>query len=50
MFHKWDTNAFESFNKLLTKLLPKDRTYCSKIENKVIIRLVLGLPQSVGYK
>jgi hypothetical protein len=49
LFHGWDTNAVESFNKLLTKFLPKDRTYCKTIENKAIIHLALGL-QSVGYE
>jgi uncharacterized phage-associated protein len=29
LFHGWDTNAVKSFNKLLTKFLPKDRTYCT---------------------
>jgi hypothetical protein len=49
LFHGWDTNAVESFNKLLTMFLPKDRTYCNTIENKSRIHLALGL-QSVGYK
>jgi hypothetical protein len=47
LFYGWDTNDVESFNKLLTKFLPKDRTYCKTIENKARIHLVLGL-QSVG--
>jgi hypothetical protein len=42
-------NAVESLNKLLTKFLPKDRTYCNTIENKSRIHLWLGL-QTVGYK
>jgi hypothetical protein len=49
-FHGWDTNAVESFNKLLTKFLPKDRTYCDTIENKARIHVALGLQISVGYK
>jgi hypothetical protein len=49
LFHGWDTNAVESFNKLLTKFLPKDRTYCNTIENKTRIHVALGL-QSVGYR
>jgi hypothetical protein len=49
LFHGWDENAVESFNKLLTKFLPNDRTYCNMIENKARIHLALGL-QSVGYK
>jgi hypothetical protein len=49
LFHGWDMNAVESFNKLLTKFLPRDRTYCNTIENKSIIHLALAL-QSVGYK
>jgi hypothetical protein len=43
LFHGWDTNAVESFNKLLTKFLPKDRTHCNTIENKARIHETLGL-------
>jgi hypothetical protein len=49
LFHAWDTNGVESFNKRLTKFLPKDRTYCFSIENKVRIHVAVGL-QSVGYR
>lgn len=35
-------NAVEGFNKLLTKFVPKDRTFCYMIENKVIIHLASG--------
>jgi hypothetical protein len=51
LFYGWDTtDAFESFNKLLTKFLPKDSTYCNTIENKARIHVALGLQQNVGYK
>jgi hypothetical protein len=49
LFHGWDTNTVVSFNKLLTKFLPEDRTYYNTIENKARIHLALGL-QSVGKK
>jgi hypothetical protein len=49
LFHGWDKDAVESFNKLLTRFLPKDRMYCNTIENKARIHVALGL-QSVGYK
>jgi hypothetical protein len=48
LFHGWDSNVVETFNKLLTKILPKDQTYCNTIEKKTRIHLALGL-QSVGY-
>jgi hypothetical protein len=49
LFHGWDTNAVKSFNKLLSKFVPKDRKYFNTIENKARIHVGLGL-QSVGYK
>ena len=33
LFHSWDTNAVKGFNKLITKFLPKDLTFCKTIEN-----------------
>jgi hypothetical protein len=48
LFHGWDTNAVESFYKLLTEVLTKDRTCtATPLKNKAIIHLALGL-QSVG--
>jgi hypothetical protein len=47
LFHRYDTNTVEGFNKFLTKFLPKDRTYCQTIENKARTMLAAGL-QSVG--
>jgi hypothetical protein len=49
LFHEYDTNNVEGFNKFLTKFLPKDRTYCQTIENKARSMLAVGL-QSVGYR
>jgi hypothetical protein len=49
LFHQYDTNNVERFNKCLTKFLPKDRTYCQTIENKVRALLAAGL-QSIGYR
>ncbi len=43
LFHGWDTNTVESFNKLLTEFLLKDRMYCNTIENKSSIHVALGL-------
>jgi hypothetical protein len=42
LFHGWDTNTVKSFNKLLTKFLPKDRTFCNTIENKARIHVAFG--------
>jgi hypothetical protein len=47
LFHKYNTQKVEGFNKLLTKFLPKDKTYCQTIENEARIHLAVGL-QSVG--
>jgi hypothetical protein len=49
LFHQYDTNNVEGFNKFLTKFLPKDRTYCQTIENKARSMLVVGL-QSIGIR
>jgi hypothetical protein len=49
LFHQYDTNNVEGFNNVLTKLLPKDRTYCQTIENKVRALLAAGL-QSIGHR
>jgi hypothetical protein len=49
LFHRYDTNTVEGFNKFLTKLLPKDRTYCQTVENKARTMLAGGL-QSIGYR
>jgi hypothetical protein len=49
LFHQYDTNNVEGFNKCLTKFLPKDMTYCQTIENKVRALLAAGL-QSIGYR
>jgi hypothetical protein len=49
LFHQYDTNTVEGFNKFLTKFLPKDRTYCQTVENKARTMLAGGL-QSIGYR
>jgi hypothetical protein len=49
LYHQYDTNNVEGFNKFLTKFLPKDRTYCQTIENKARSMLAVGL-QSIGYR
>jgi ribosomal protein L37AE/L43A len=49
LWHQYDTNNVEAFNKFLTKFLPKDKTYCQTIENKARSLLAVGL-QSVGYR
>ena len=49
LFHEYDTNNVEGFNKFLTKFLSKDRTYCNTIENKARCMLAAGL-QSIGYR
>jgi hypothetical protein len=49
LWHKYDTNNVEAFNKFLTEFLPKDKTYCQTIENKARLMLAVGL-QSVGYR
>ena len=49
LFHQWDANAVEAFNKFLTKFLPKDRTHCKTNENERRSLLVAALqPQSIG--
>jgi hypothetical protein len=35
LHHPHDTNHMEAFNKLIIKFLPKDRSFCQTIENKV---------------
>jgi hypothetical protein len=49
LFHTYDTNLVEGFNKFLTKFLPKDRTYSQTIENKARTMVAVGL-QSIGYR
>jgi len=49
LWHQYDTNVVEGFNKFLTKFLPKDKTYAQTIENKARSMLAVGL-QSVGYR
>ncbi len=49
LFHWWDTNAVKGFNKLITKFLPKDRTFCKTNENLVRIHLAMCL-LSIGYE
>ena len=49
LYHQYDTNNDEGFNKFLTKFLPKDKTYCLTIENKARSMLAVGL-QSIGYR
>jgi hypothetical protein len=34
LFHGWDTNAVESFNKLLRNFLPKDRTTATQLRTR----------------
>jgi hypothetical protein len=47
LFHEYDTQKVEGFNKLLTKFLPKDKTYCRTIENDARVHLAVG---PVGYQ
>ena len=49
LYHEYNTNAVEGFNKYLTKFLHKDRTYCQTIENAARSYLAAGL-QSVGFR
>jgi hypothetical protein len=51
LFHQYDVNSVEQgFNKLLTKFLPKDITYCRTIENQMRAHLpTVGL-QLIGYR
>jgi hypothetical protein len=49
LHHPHNTNHVEAFNKLITKFLPKDRTYCKTIENKARIHLAMCI-QSVRYR
>ena len=49
LWHRYDTNNVEGFNKFLTKFLPKDKTYCQTIENKTRTMVAIGL-QSIGYR
>jgi hypothetical protein len=49
LFHQYNTNAIEGFNKCLTKFHQKDRMYCQTIENKARTMLAAGL-QSIGYR
>ncbi len=49
LHHPHDTKHAEGFNKLITKFLPKNWTYCKTIENKVRIYLTMCI-QSVGYR
>jgi hypothetical protein len=49
LFHSWDTNAVEGFNKLITKFLPKARTFYKTLENAIRIHLACCL-LSIGYR
>ena len=49
LWHQYDTNLVEAFNKFLTKFLRKDKTYCQTIENKARCMVAVGL-QSIGYR
>jgi hypothetical protein len=49
LFHQYDTNNVEGFNKFSTKFLPKNIMYCQTIENKARSMLAVGL-QSIGYQ
>jgi hypothetical protein len=49
LFHQFDTNSVEGFNKFLTKFLHKDMTLCQTIENAARAYLALCL-QSIGYR
>ena len=49
LWHCYDTNLVEAFNKFLTKFLPKDKTYCQTIENRVRSMVAVSL-QSIGYR
>ena len=49
LWHQYDTNLVEAFNKFLTKFLRKDKTWCQTIENKARCMVAVGL-QSIGYR
>jgi len=49
LWHEYDTNLVEAFNKFLTKFLRKDKTWCQTIENKARCMVAVGL-QSIGYR
>jgi hypothetical protein len=49
LHQQYDMNTVEGFNKYLTTILPKDRTYCQTIENKAPTMLAARL-QSIGYR
>jgi hypothetical protein len=49
LFHEYNTNAVEGFNKYLTKFLHKDKTFCQTIENGARSYLAAGL-QSIGFR
>jgi hypothetical protein len=46
--HPLDINHIEAFNKLITKFLPKDWTYCKLIEKKVRIHLTMYIQPKCG--
>ena len=43
LYHKYNANTVEGFNKFLTKLLLKDKMHCFWIENKTRSYLAAGL-------
>jgi hypothetical protein len=49
LYHEYNTNAVEGFNKYLTKFLHKDKTFCQSIENAARSYLAATL-QSIGYR
>jgi hypothetical protein len=49
LFHQYNTNAVEGFNKYLTKFLHKDKTFCQSIENAARSYLAATL-QSIGFR
>jgi hypothetical protein len=49
LYHQYNTNAVEGFNKYLTKFLHKDKTFCQSIENSARSYLAVTL-QSIGFR
>ena len=48
MHHKFDTNKNESFNKLVTKFVPKTSYLCGSIAGKTRVYVAAGI-DSIGY-
>jgi rhodanese-related sulfurtransferase len=50
LFHEYNTNAVEGFNKYLTTFLHKDKTFCQSIENAARSYLAAAALQSIGFR